>query len=216
MISWLARAWAALCGRRYGSYIWTASGAKFWPLDPRPEDVTIADIARGLATGCRYSGQIGLDTGFDYYSVAEHCVIVSIYAEHRARELGKPYHVIWSWALEALLHDAPEAYIGDVSRPVKYQRELRAYRRIEARIEQAVQQQFCLRPTPESSHEIKCLDNRVLVDEIDAFMLLPEGDTLDGQIAKFGSPLGCNIAGLSPRKAEHIYLHRYNEIMEAF
>jgi 5'-deoxynucleotidase YfbR-like HD superfamily hydrolase len=211
-VSVFARAGARLCRRRYGDYIWTASGKRFWPLDPRPEDIELVDIARGLATGCRYSGQLGLDSGYSFYSVAEHCVIVSIAAERRARALDLPDWEIWSWAREALLHDASEAYIGDVSRPVKYMPEMRAYRRIEKRLDAAVAARFELRPTPESAREIKILDSRVLIDEIDAFMLLPDGDDLEQQIAKFGQPLGVNIAGLSPPHAEHVYLQRYAEI----
>ncbi len=211
-MSVLGRAWARLRGRRYGSYIWTASGNRFWPLDPRPDEIRIDDIARGLATECRYSGQIGFGTGYNFYSVAEHCVIVSLFAERRARELGLGDGVAATWAREGLLHDATEAYIGDVSRPVKHTRAFRAYRDAETRLERAIAVAFDLRPTAISAREIKTLDNRVLIDEIDAFMVLSDGDTLEGQIAKFGEPLGASIAGLSPGQAEHVFLARFAEI----
>lgn len=212
----LRRWWAGRRGRRYGDFIWTASGKRFWPLDPRPEDICIEDIARGLATECRYSGQIGFDTGYTFYSVAEHCVIVSLAAERRARELCSTSRELpWRWALEGLLHDAPEAYIGDVSRPVKHSRAFRAYREAEALLEVAIEARFGLRPTEASAREIKTLDSRVLIDEMDAFMNLAEGDTLEQQIAKFGPPLGVAIAGMPPAHAEHVFLQRYNHIRNA-
>lgn len=216
MISFIARLWARLRGRRYGDYIWTASGLKFWPLDPRPDEIRIQDIARGLATECRYSGQIGLGTGFDFYSVAEHCVIVSIYAERRARELGLTLFEIGQWALAGLLHDGTEAYIGDVSRPVKYRREMRSYLRIERRLERAIADRFYLRWWSRMWSEIKSIDSRLLVDEIDAFMMLPYGDTIEMQVEKFGEPLGANVAGLPPSAAEHVFLQRFEEIMRMF
>lgn len=208
------RAWARLFGERYGDYIWTASGRRFWPLDPWPEDIFIEDIARGLATGCRYSGQIGIGTGYSFYSVAEHCTIVSLYAERRARELGLG-GCAWEWALEGLLHDAAEAYIGDVSRPVKYQRVMRGYRKMEKRLEACIAKRFDVASSPLSAREIKRLDGRILVDEINAFMLLPEhdGDCIEREIEKHGPPLGATIAGLSPAHAEYVYLQRYEEIM---
>src|SRR4029077_4249720 len=50
----------------------TYSGRKFYPLHPRAEDVELADVAHGLAMTCRYGGHSRL-----FYSVAEHCVLVS-------------------------------------------------------------------------------------------------------------------------------------------
>lgn len=211
-MTWLARAWAHLRDERYGSYIWTARGERFWPLDPRPEDILIEDIARGLATGCRYSGQIGIGTGYVFYSVAEHSVIVSIYAEKRARELGLGAAIARTWALEGLLHDASEAYIGDVSRPVKYSQVMRGYRAVERRLEAVIAERFDLRPTAQCKREIKSIDKRILVDEIDAFMILPDGDSIEREVEKHGQPLGATITGLPPAHAEYIFLQRYRAL----
>lgn len=205
----LARTWAALRGRRYGDYIWTSSGDKFWPLDPSPEDIYIRDIARGLATGCRYSGQIGLGTGYTFYSVAEHSVIVSMYAEYAAIERGAD---ATEYALAGLLHDASEAYIGDVSRPLKYSREMRPYLRIEQCIDAAVRVRFCLAPDDERDRVIKSIDNRILIDEIEAFMLLPPGDDISTWVDRLGQPLECTIAGLSPEHAYDVFLQRYRQV----
>ena len=72
---------------RRGEWIQTFSGGRFWPLDPRPEDVYIGDIAHALSMKCRYAGH----TTF-FYSVAEHSVHV---CRHAPAE-----HKLW-----ALLHD---------------------------------------------------------------------------------------------------------------
>ncbi len=89
-----------MSGRR-GDWIQTASSKQFWSLDPRPEDVDITDIAHALSQICRFTGHC-----HEFYSVAQHAVLVShnVPSEHAA------------WAL---LHDAAEAYIGDISRPLK-------------------------------------------------------------------------------------------------
>lgn len=79
----------------------TYTGKAFFPLDPQPEDLDIHDIAFGLARCCRFAGQIQR-----FYSVAEHAVHVSFECS--------PRH-----ALEGLMHDAAEAYLGDLTRPVK-------------------------------------------------------------------------------------------------
>lgn len=74
--------------------------------DPDPKKIWIADIAHGLSRTVRYGGQCP-----DLYTVAEHSVLVSAIAE----EHGEDRHVL----MECLLHDAPEAYLGDVITPIK-------------------------------------------------------------------------------------------------
>ena len=78
-----------------------ATGLPFWPLDPRPEEVRIEAIAHQLGNLCRFNGACKV-----FYSVAQHSVLVS-------------YLVSKRYALAGLLHDAAEAYLGDVIRPLK-------------------------------------------------------------------------------------------------
>lgn len=88
--------------KRLGEWIQTyPKGIKFWPLDPRPEEIHIEDIAHALSNVCRFGGFVK-----HHYSVAQHSLLVS-------------YKVPPCDALWALLHDAPEAYLGDQCRPVK-------------------------------------------------------------------------------------------------
>lgn len=83
--------------------ILTYTGKLIDPFNVKPEDICIEDIAHGLSLLCRYGGQCNR-----FYSVAEHSIIMATY----------PGFKKWK-ALEMLLHDAAEAYIGDIIRPVK-------------------------------------------------------------------------------------------------
>lgn len=91
-----------LSGGRLGPSILTASGKTVHPLDLRPGDIDITDIARSLANQCRFLGHLP-----GHYSVAQHSVLVS--------RIVNPAN-----ALHGLLHDAAEAYLGDVIRPYKH------------------------------------------------------------------------------------------------
>lgn len=102
--------------------IMLASGALFDLTDPEGSDFTLQDIAHGLGRVCRFAGQTNR-----FYSVAEHCF-------HVARLVPVEH------ARAALLHDASEAFIGDVTRPLKAL--LPDYREIEARIEDAIASRF--------------------------------------------------------------------------
>src|SRR5262245_47792896 len=86
---------------RLGDWMQTVGGTQFWPLDPRPHEFDINHIAHALGNMCRFNGHCRR-----FYSVAEHCVLVS-----RACSAAN--------ALWGLLHDMSEAYIADVIRPVK-------------------------------------------------------------------------------------------------
>lgn len=92
--------------QRIGDWIETFTGGQFWPLDPRPEDVNIIDIAHSLSMQCRFNGHTRV-----FYSVAEHSIIV-------AKEIIFMGYGPLS-ALYGLLHDAAEAYICDLPRPIK-------------------------------------------------------------------------------------------------
>lgn len=128
------------------SYIQTFTGKKFYFRDPRPEDIAIEDIAHSLSHLCRFTGHSKL-----FYSVAEHSVAV---CDEVAGDNLK---------LIALLHDATEAYIGDISSPLKGQIEMREVKNLEKRIWQAVANKFGVDHTlPE---EVKRADLQLLADE---------------------------------------------------
>lgn len=171
----------------------TASGRQFWPLEPRAEDVDVADIVRGLAMTCRYGGQVKR-----YYSVAEHCVVVSRHVDPR-------------FAREALFHDCAEAYIGDMIRPLKHQAAMKPFREAEAAIEEAVFEALGLAWTPESHAAVKTVDNAILVDEIKLLSAAPHM-YLETPLLKDQKPLGAKLRCLDPVAAEVSFMTRYREL----
>lgn len=104
-----------------GATITLAGGGYFDFINPERSDIRIRDIARGLSNTCRFGGQASAGDGF--YSVAQHSVLVS--------RLVDPEH-----ALPALMHDAAEAYIGDMVGPLKQL--CPDFKAIEKRVEAAI------------------------------------------------------------------------------
>lgn len=124
------------------AWIQTASGGKFHFLAPRPEEILIQDIAHALSHLCRFNGHS------KFYSVAEHSVRVS-------------WAVPPELQLKALLHDAAEAYCGDMTRPLKNL--CPDYEAIEINVRDAIFKKFGLSPGVEP--EIKQADRTLLVTE---------------------------------------------------
>lgn len=93
----------------------TYSGRVFDLVNPTPDMVRIVDVAMGLANQCRYNGQIG-----NFYSVAQHSCEVSIEVQTRLLAMGRPHLTVLRGAMMGLLHDAAEAYVGDVISPLKH------------------------------------------------------------------------------------------------
>ncbi len=106
------------------SYIQTLSGKHFNYLDIQQDDIVIEDIATALSHICRFTGHLP-----EFYSVGQHSVLTS-------------HLVPQEFALEALLHDADEAYLQDIPSPLK--RLLPDYQAIEARVDAAIRQKFGL------------------------------------------------------------------------
>jgi len=135
---------------RHGDWITVHSGRRFYPLDPRAEDIDIHDIAHALSMVCRFTGHVSR-----FYSVAEHSIHV---AYHIEAETGDR-----ALALCGLLHDASEAYLCDVARPVKRMPEMAAYREAESRVEAVIAAKFGL-PYPLPAI-VKHHDERALMTE---------------------------------------------------
>lgn len=170
---------------RKGDWMQTYQGRQFWPLDPRPEEVYTMDIAQALSMSCRYSGQC-----LRFYSVAEHCV-------HVARAAPEPLK------LTALMHDASEAYLSDVIRPIKAH--LSNYLTIEAELERVIALRFGLAwPMPA---EVKRLDTAILADERDQVMAPPPAPW--PQIPGI-EPLGVTLQFWTPEQAKREFLWAFD------
>jgi len=126
-----------------GDWILTFTGRRFYPMAPKAEDVDIIDIAHALSMLCRYAGHSKF-----FYSVGEHSLWVShaVPAEH---------------AFFGLMHDAAEAYVCDLPRPLKYA--LPEYRAAETRVWAAIVEKFGL--PLETPPEVKLVDSRMLLTE---------------------------------------------------
>lgn len=175
--------------------LWTFSAGRLDLLAIDPAAIRIEDIARGLATHFRYNGQTRAP-----YSVAEHSWLVA--------EACAPEH-----RLQALLHDATEAYIGDIARPIKILRALAPYREVEARLEDAIFDRFGVVRTPESDAAIKLIDTRILVDELDQIIHVhdDEGESIATRVrVQYGPALGCAIecVGIDHAEAEFLAAFR--------
>ncbi|QXQ07433.1 hypothetical protein KX816_05245 [Sphingosinicellaceae bacterium] len=169
-----------------GPTIMLQSGEWFDILDPRGSTFTIEDIAHGLANTCRYAGQCK-----EFYSVAEHSLHVS------ATCTTAPF--------EALMHDAAEAFIGDVTRPLKQL--LPEYKAIEHDIEQAVFERFSLPPI--LSPEVKQADLRVLAAE-QAQIMAPS--TSDWAKTSNIYPATIRVEFMPPKAAKKAFLKRFAEL----
>lgn len=167
---------------RVGDWMQTFSGVEFYPLDPRHDEINIQDIAHALSMACRFSGHC-----LRFYSVAEHSVHVAEAAPDGMK-------------LVALLHDASEAYLADVIRPIKPS--LTGYAGIEENLMQAIAKRFGFGwPMPS---EVKRLDNAILADERDQVMATPPRDWCLAE-----PPLGVKLQCWSPAEAEFRFTHAF-------
>lgn len=173
---------------RRGDWMQLHSGKAFWPLDPRPEEVEIDDIAWSLAHQCRYAGHCE-----DMYTVAQHSVLVSHACE--------PADALWG-----LLHDATEAYLVDVPRPVK--KHLGGYLEIEAALARVIAARFDL--PEEMPASVRHADEVLLATEKRDLM-----KTAPRPWAPMPPPLAWPIDPWRPMVAYTWFLRRFHELMPA-
>lgn len=168
--------------------ILTAAGRYFDFLAPERSVIGIDEIAHALSHICRFTGHTR-----EFYSVAEHSVHVS--------RLVPPGD-----ALAGLLHDAAEAFIGDVAKPLKLL--LPDYAAIEARVEAAVLSRFGLDPALPAS--VKVADQDMLrVEQRQAmgrFYLdhLPSFDNPQAKLVR--------LEFWEPAEARMMFLQRFEEV----
>ena len=169
-------------GDRAGNWMQTYTGRQFWPLDPSADEVHIEDIAHALANACRFGGHCER-----FYSVAEHSVLVS-------------YVVPPELALAALLHDAAEAYVVDIPRPLKPY--LGGYKEIEARVWMAIAERFGV--PADMPQAIKDADNAVLLAEAEQIM---KPHPAPWSVPGAAAPV--TVHGFTPSVAKAVFLERF-------
>lgn len=176
---------------RRGDWMQTWTGGRFYPLEPRKSDVDIMDIAFALGNIARYNGHC------KFYSVAEHSVLVS--------RIVPPEH-----AFQGLMHDAHEAYIGDITRPMQLcLKDLGAdagLEYIERNVCQAIADQF--RIAPAIPEWVKRADVAMLA--LEKKRLWPRSDAW---ILPYDPPSNVLIECLPPMHATLLFLRRYCELL---
>jgi hypothetical protein len=176
-----------------GPYLQTVSGRWVNPFDPDPAQLDAGDIARALANQCRFGGHSRV-----FYSVAQHSVIVSRLVEERGGDVEDVF--------AALMHDAAEAYLGDMPHPLKHRSPLgAAFKEAEDHLEQAIRDRFGIKPGVPA---IKQADRALLATERRAFSAetwhWPELDGVE--------PLDLELTAWSPDKAADEFAARYAEL----
>jgi uncharacterized protein len=174
----------------------TFTGMQFDFLNPTAKSIQFDDVAQGLAQECRFSRQTSL-----FYSVAEHSVLVSKILQRR----GAAHSVLQL----GLMHDAAEAYMGDMASPLKQL--CPDFKRIEARVMDAVIERFRL---PPRDHQFAW----AMVHQADLDARAIEGVELmsgfDGEYGRVPIDLSPEFAivPLSCESARNLFVLRYEEL----
>lgn len=158
----------------------TYSGVAFDIFNPSTWVFDLDDIAQALANTCRFGGHV------QFYSVAEHCVRVAGWLQDRGESVQTQ--------LIGLLHDAVEAYIGDIIRPIKktFVLEGESIMDLEKGMEYALFQAFGL------------LDEQF----DDRWAVVKQGDMAVFEFERVERP---NVGlSLTPAAAKHAFLALYN------
>jgi acetolactate synthase regulatory subunit len=176
-----------------GPYLQTVSGRWVNPFDPDPAQIDPDDISRALGNQCRFGGHSRV-----FYSVAQHCVIVSRVVEERGGDAEDVF--------AALMHDATEAYLGDMPHPLKHRSALgAAFREAEARLEEAIRDRFNIKA---NVPEAKRVDRALLATERRAFSAeawhWPELEDVE--------PLEIELTAWPPDTAAEEFARRYAEL----
>jgi len=177
--------------------IQTVSGKVFNYLDPEPDQIVIGDIAHALSRLCRFAGHTQ-----EHYSVAQHSVIMSGLPVDEWQIGCNPVY----WRMYVLLHDAAEAYMGDM--PSTLKQLIPQFKLIEANVEKAIEERFNLRTDEKIVSVAKHADLRMLATEIEQLMLpYAEHDIWD--IVKDIKPLQITIVPWSIETAYDQFMDRF-------
>jgi len=171
--------------QRSPGWIQTITKKKFCPMDPKTEDINITDIAISLSRQCRFTGHT-----HRFYSVAEHSV--------RVCWLLPQYYKKWG-----LMHDAAEAYIGDMASPIK--KLFPKFTEMEEKIQEKIAERFGLNlPIPDE------------VAELDLIMLATEKrDMMDPSEHEWGplpDPASITVEGWDWEESYAIFMMEFDKL----
>lgn len=175
------------------SWMQTYTGVKFDLMRPTPDMVVIEDIAHALSMQCRFNGHVK-----HFYSVAQHSVHVAAHLHHLPTR-GR---------LQGLLHDAPEAYVGDMVRPLK--NSMRIFKFVEQTVWKAICAKFDL--SVPLYTDVVIADNAMLHTE--ARDLHAIDHLADWELPEPPSELVQRVNPLDPARAEKLFLESFRALME--
>ena len=172
-----------------GGWMQTYTGRKFYPADPQPDMIDIRDIAHALSHVARFAGHTD-----EFFSVGQHSYMMSL------------RFVDPKLSLEALLHDATEAYLGDVPSPLKAL--LPDYKVLEKKLDAVIREKFGL--PPEMSPTVKDRDVEALFWELHYLMGPAPADVKLAPV--MGGHASLDIPNWKPKKIEEMFLKRYRDL----
>ena len=182
-------------------FLATYTGGRAYPFGLSPESIRIEDIAHSLSNICRYNGHTSV-----FWSVAAHSLEVSRRCERNARDARLAEYPVKRIALHGLLHDAGEAYLMDVPKPIKPL--FLNYDAWEENVERAIAVAFDLEfPFPPI---VKTVDQGVVPCEVASFF--PPGSAAWTRYGIRDRKEHALLLPLSPGEAEREFLARYEEL----
>ncbi len=186
-------------------WIQTYLGKKFYLWDPQYESIFIEDIAHALSNVCRFAGHCK-----EFYSVAQHSVLLSLavekYVIEHQEEVGIKKLNPREMAFRARMHDASEAYVGDVTTSLKQM--LPKFQQIEGIIQNVIEARFNIKVDPQNQL-INNMDNAILLTEMQQLMSKPpeEWETISAL-----KPLDLTIIPDSSIESEMSFLDRFDQL----
>jgi uncharacterized protein len=188
-------------GNPENAWINTYSGGIFTPLNAHIEDINVLDIAHSLSMQCRWNGHCR-----KFYSVAEHSVYVSrLSVAYLPPILLNDFKQ--STMLYGLMHDATEAYLTDIPRPIKPF--LKNYKEIEDRLHSVINERYSINTANVIQKAVKEADNALLWSEREALMNKAHSSWgYDSPPEYKMSPH--EIKALPPEEAKNLFLETFN------
>lgn len=178
----------------------TASGGRFYPLQPRVMDVNPEDLAHHLAARNRFSGATKVP-----YNVAQHSILVSLRMEDQLADEGAAERDIIQAALFGLLHDGSEAYLPDMCRPLKNHASMAWFGEVETNVQDTVYLAAGLHPLRCPMKLLKLVDRRMLRTEQRDLMPPAPRDDDRNDVPTYPNP----IIVMNFEQSKRMFLARY-------
>lgn len=176
--------------KRIGDWIETSEGISFYPFDPRQSEINILDIAHSLSMQCRFAGHC-----IQFYSIAEHCCHIHDRCSSTSAFYG-------------LMHDASEAYLLDIPRPIK--NNLVGYKEQEKIVMDMIIDKYEIPYSDFIKDEVKWFDNAILFKEAEQNMKNGARDWL-GYDPSLTEQIDLTLEYWNPKRAKEEFLDRFDK-----